>query len=300
MNRLSVTFMGCEMKNPVISASGTFGYGSSYSHYFDPSILGAVSSKGITLHAKDGNSGIRIYETPSGVLNSIGLQNPGIREFTDSYLPLMKELGCAVIVNLGGNTLEEYAQAALILNDCDFDILELNISCPNVKEGGMAFGIREDDVFEAVKTVRDVYSGKLMVKMSPNAQDIVSASLAAQQAGADGLSMVNTFQAMAVDVSGRKAVFDNVYAGLSGPAIMPVALRMVHQTAKAVKIPVCGAGGIASAEDALAFLMAGASAVQIGSSVFGNPNVYEQVISGLNDYCEQNNLDNISEIIGIV
>ena len=300
MNKLSVAFMGCEMKNPVMSASGTFGYGSSYLQYFDPSILGAAVSKGITLNPKDGNSGIRIYETPSGVLNSIGLQNPGVREFIDSYLPSMKKLGCAVIVNLGGNTLEEYAQAASMLDDCDFDILELNISCPNVKEGGMAFGIKEDDVFEAVKTVRDVYSGKLMVKMSPNAEDIVSASLAAQQAGADGLSMVNTFQAMAIDVNSRKAVFDNIYAGLSGPAIMPVALRMVHQTAKAVSIPVCGAGGISSAEDALAFLMAGASAVQIGSSVFSSPHVYVQVIEGLNEYCEQNSLNNISEIIGII
>ena len=300
MNRLETHFLDCNMKNPVLSASGTFGYGSNYMDYFDPAILGGVISKGITLYPKDGNSGIRIYETPSGVLNSIGLQNPGVSGFIENYLPAMKLLGCAVIVNLGGNTIQEYIQGALLLNNCDIDILELNISCPNVKEGGMAFGIKTNDVYNSVKAVREVYNGKLMVKMSPNAEDIVAASVAAQKAGADAISLINTLQAMAIDIKNKKAVFDNLYAGLSGPAIMPIALRMVHQVAKAVDIPVSGVGGIACVEDALAFLMVGAQTIQVGSAVFNDVNVYTQIIQGLNEYCEENALDSINQIIGII
>ncbi|MCL1914579.1 MAG: dihydroorotate dehydrogenase [Eubacteriaceae bacterium] len=300
MDRLKLDFLGVEMKNPIIAASGTFGYGDDYRDFFDPSILGGVSSKGITFNAKDGNSGIRVYETPAGLLNSIGLQNPGIAGFITDYLPNMRKLGCALIVNLGGDTMEQYIGALEMLEGQEFDILELNISCPNVKSGGMAFGMKAEDVFQIVSESKKNSSHKMMVKLTPNAFNLVDTAIAAQEAGADAVSLVNTFSAMAIDVNNKKAVFDNVYAGLSGPAIMPIALRMVHQVSKALDIPVCGMGGISSAEDAIAFMMAGARCVQVGSIIFRDPNAPVKMIEGLRLFCEQEGLTSLSDIVGII
>ena len=300
MNRLETKFLGVTLKNPVIAASGTFGFGREYNEFYDVGRLGGISSKGLTLQGKDGNTGIRIWETAAGIMNSIGLENPGVRGFIENELPAMRHYGCGVIVNLGGNTLDDYIKGVELLNDEQFDILELNISCPNVKEGGMAFGIRATDVENVTKRVKERCVHPLMVKLSPNAENVVDAAMAAQEGGADGVSLVNTFQAMAIDSRAKKAVFDNLYAGLSGPAIKPIALRMVHQVAKAVKIPVCGMGGIQSWQDALEFIMAGAAAVQVGTGNFHDMYAPLSIIEGLEKYCEEENLQNISEVRGII
>lgn len=300
MNRLETQFLGCKLKNPVIAASGTFGFGKEYSEHFDVGILGGIASKGLTLNAKDGNSGIRVYEAPAGMLNSIGLQNPGVEDFIENELEDMNKLGPAVIVNLGGNTVDEYIKAAELLNEADFDILELNISCPNVKQGGMAFGVKARDVEDIVSKVKRKTRHPLLVKLSPNAENIVDTAIAAEYAGADGVSLINTILAMAIHISERKAVFDNIYAGLSGPCVMPVALRMVHEVRKRVKVPISGMGGISCWEDAVAFMMAGANTVQVGSAVFADIGVYKKIINGLENYCREHGLKNIAQIFNII
>ncbi|NLY21579.1 MAG: dihydroorotate dehydrogenase [Tissierellia bacterium] len=300
MNRLKTELCGVEFKNPVFAASGTFGYGEEYSQYYDPSIVGGLCSKGLTLHPKSGNEGIRIWETPAGIMNSIGLENPGVKHFVEHELERMKSLGTKVIVNIGGNSIEEYIEGVEILNEYDFDILELNISCPNVKSGGMAFGIKCDTAEMVVSKIKPLTKHPLMVKLSPNAENIVEMAKACESAGADALSLVNTFQGMAIDVDTRKIVFENVYAGLSGPAIKPIALRMVHQVCKAVDIPVVGLGGIMNYKDALEFIMAGATAVQIGTANFVNPNAIEEIIRDLDKYLLDNNIQSIAEIRGIL
>jgi dihydroorotate dehydrogenase (NAD+) catalytic subunit len=297
---LETEFLGVKLKNPVIAASGTFGFGREYNEYYDVGQLGGICSKGLTLYPKDGNSGIRIWETPAGLMNSIGLQNPGVNAFIRDELPFMQSLGCAVIANLGGSTEEEYVTATELLNDVAIDILELNISCPNVAHGGMAFGIRARDVYDITKKVKQITVHPLMVKLSPNAENICDAAGAAEDAGADAVSLINTIQGMAIDVKTKRAVFDNGYAGLSGSAIKPIALRMVHQVCKRVAIPVCGIGGIVTAEDALEFIMAGASVIQIGSGLFRDMQAPLKIIDGLECYCENNNLSNLSEIRNIV
>lgn len=299
-NPLLTTLLGVTMKNPIIAASGTFGFGREYSEHMEVSLFGGISSKGLTLNGSRGNDGERIYETASGILNSIGLENPGVRNFINNEYPFMRSLGPAVIVNLGGHSESDYLEGVSLLNEIDYDILELNISCPNVKEGGMAFGMKADTALDLVKKVRQITNRPLLVKLSPNALDIVSVAKACEQAGADGLSLVNTFLGMAIDVNKRAPVFNNVYAGLSGPAIMPLALRMTHAVAHAVNIPVVGLGGITSAEDALCFLMAGAAAVQIGTANFVDPNSIKWIVEGLKDYCERNGLKNISQIHKII
>ncbi len=299
-NPLETELLGVTLKNPVIAASGTFGFGREYAELFDASRLGGISGKGLTLNGSAGNDGIRITETPAGMLNSIGLENPGVEHFVKEDAPYMRSLGCAVIANLGGHSTEDYLTGARMLNDADIDIIELNISCPNVKAGGMAFGLLPECAADITQRVKAVTKHPLMVKLSPNAPDVIAVALACEEAGADALSLVNTFLGMAIDVERKRPVFDNVYAGLSGPAILPIALRMVHQVCKRVRIPVVGMGGIATAQDALSFLMAGAHAVQVGAMTFAYPQTMLDIIDGLMAYCNRNNLNNISEIRGIV
>lgn len=291
---------GVEFKNPVIAASGTFGFGMEYNKLFDVSRLGGICSKGLTLNGKPGNDGIRIFETSSGILNSVGLQNPGIMHFLEFELPKMKKFDTAVIANLGGSTLSDYVDGAELLSNSDIDMIELNISCPNVKCGGMAFGIKSDTAYEIVSEVRSYCRKPLIVKLSPNAEDIVDMALKCEKAGADALSLVNTFKAMAIDIKNRKAVFNNVTAGLSGPAIKPIAVRMVYEVSNSVDIPVIGIGGIVSWKDAVEFIMAGASLVQVGSANFMNPLACVDIIDGLNDYMTSENIKDIEEIRGII
>ena len=299
-NPLQLALCGVTLKNPVIAASGTFGFGHEYAEVMDISRLGGISGKGLTLSGSAGNKGMRVYETPSGMLNSIGLENPGVKRFVEHEAAYMRTLGPAVIANLGGHCEEDYLEGARLLNAADIDILELNISCPNVKSGGMAFGMLPDTAADITRKVKAVSKHPVMVKLSPNAPDLVAVARACENAGADALSLVNTFLGMAIDVKQKRAVFENVYAGLSGPAILPIALRMVHQVAHAVQIPVVGMGGITSAEDALKFLMAGAVAVQIGTMTFANPKTMLEIIDGLAAYCKQEGLSNLQEIVGIL
>lgn len=300
MSRLTTNLLGIQLKNPVIAASGTFGFGKEYEIYFDPQVLGGISGKGLTLNGSKGNSGIRVCETPAGMMNSIGLENPGVKHFVEHECHVMRSTGSAVICNLGGHSIDDYVTAAKMINDADIDILELNISCPNVKEGGMAFGMCGTTAADVVKRVKAVTKFPLLVKLSPNASDLGEVAKAVEDAGADGISLINTLLGMRIDVRNKKPVFNNVYAGVSGPAVMPIALRMVHTVCKAVKIPVVGLGGISSYTDALEFLMAGATAIQVGTATFANPYTMPQIIEGLEKYCVKNQLENISEIRGII
>jgi dihydroorotate dehydrogenase (NAD+) catalytic subunit len=299
---LSVTIAGVRMQNPVIAASGTFGYGGEYSRLIDVSRLGGICTKGLTLNPVPGNKGIRVWETPSGLLNSIGLENPGIPAFIEKELPRMRELGPAVIANLSGATEDEYFKGAALLNSSAVDMIELNISCPNVKAGGMAFGLDPDTAGGLTAQVRRSCGNKpLMVKLSPNAPFLEKTALACVKAGADAFSLVNTFKAMAIDINNRKPVFENTSAGLSGPAIKPVALRMVWELFAALRkekaeVPIVGMGGIASTEDALEFLMAGAAAIQVGSATFANPLVMIEIIDGIGGFMESSGLSSIADI----
>ena len=297
---LVTDFAGVSFKNPLLLASGTCGFGREYKDLFDVSRLGGICSKGLTLHALSGNKGIRIWETSSGVMNSVGLENPGVHDFLSRELPFMKSLGTAVIVNLGGHSIEDYLEGTELLNDADFDILELNISCPNVKAGGMNLGVKTEIAREVIRKVRNVCKHKLVIKLSPNAEDIVSLARACEEEGADGLSLVNTFLAMAVDIQKRRPVFDNTYAGLSGPAIKPIVLRMVHQVAKAVSVPVMGLGGVATWQDAVEFIMAGASLVQIGSASFMKPSISLDILEGMQQWLDAGGISDIKEIRGIL
>lgn len=297
---IKTNLCGIELKNPVIAASGTFGNGVEFSEYIDISKLGAVSSKGLTLHPKDGNKGQRIYETSSGIMNSIGLQNPSVAGFIKDDLPIMEKFGTEIIVNLGGNTLEEYIEGAKLLENTNINMIELNISCPNVKEGGMAFGMFCDDANLVVREVRKVTSKKLMVKLSPNAHNLVEVALECEKAGADALSLVNTFNALAIDIFKRKAVFRNITAGLSGPCIKPIALRMVREVYKEVNIPVVGIGGISNYKDAVEFIMAGATAIQVGTANFVNPQVMIEIINDMKQFMINENIKSLDEIRGII
>lgn len=297
---LEVEICGIKFKNPVIAASGTFGFGEEYAGIYDVSKLGGISSKGLTLHPKEGNSGLRILETKAGIMNSVGLQNPGIDSFIGNELIKMKKLGPVVIANLGGETIEEYLEGAEKLSASDVDMIELNISCPNVKSGGMAFGIKSDIAYTVVSEVRKVCRKPLIVKLSPNAEDIVDMACKCREAGADSLSLVNTFKGMAIDICNRKPVFNNVTAGLSGPAIKPIALRMVYEVSKQVDIPVIGIGGISTAADAVEFIMAGASAIQVGTANFMKPDICLDIIKGMEKFMEEENIKNLEEITGCV
>ncbi len=297
---LKVNINGVEFKNPVIAASGTFGFGQEYNNFYDVGILGGISTKGLTLNKKDGNSGIRVYETKGGMMNSVGLQNPGVDHFIQYELKDMKKLKTNIIANVGGGCIEDYEIAVSKLNETDIDMIELNISCPNVKSGGMAFGIKGDVAFEVVEKIKKITNKPLMVKLSPNAENIVDMALKCEKAGADSISLINTLKGMAIDINKRKPVFDNVYAGLSGPSIKPIALRMVHEVSKAVNIPVIGLGGISTAEDAIEFMMAGASAIQIGTINFNNPLAGKEIVEGMENFLIKEGIKDITQIIGII
>ena len=300
MTNLEVKIGNITFKNPIIMASGTFGFGKEYNEIYDINKLGGISSKGLTLEKRTGNTGMRVWETPSGMMNSVGLENPGVQGFIDNELEFFKSLDTVKIVNLGGATLEDYVEGAKLLNDKEIDMIELNISCPNVKAGGMAFGIKDEVAREVVRAVRKVTTLPLIVKLSPNAEDIVSMAKVCEEEGADAVSLVNTFKAMAIDIKRRKPVFENVYAGLSGSAIKPIALRMVHEVSKNVSIPVIGMGGIMNANDVIEFIMAGASCVQLGTVNFINPRIGEQIINDLENFMIENNIKNIDEIKGVI
>ncbi|MEI0612781.1 dihydroorotate dehydrogenase [Brachyspira pilosicoli] len=299
-SKLNINFLGKELKNPVITSSGCFGFGEEYNNYFDVNELGAVNLKGITLNKKDGNRGVRIAETPSGMINCIGLENPGIEYFRDDIIKNIK-YSTPIILNINGSTLEEYVKVAEIANEIErVDFIELNISCPNVKNGGMAFGASCESAEKTTKEVKKVLTKKpLIVKLSPNVTDIVSIAKSVEYAGADSVSLVNTFLAMKIDIKTKKPLLGNIFGGLSGAAIMPIALRMVYQVYKAINIPIVGMGGIQKYEDALEFIMAGASVVSVGSGIFSNPTLPIEIIKQINNYLEENNINNIKDLIGV-
>ncbi|CEN80418.1 dihydroorotate dehydrogenase [Paraclostridium sordellii] len=300
MTNLNVKFGNIEFKNPLIMASGTFGFGKEYAEIYDIEKLGGISSKGLTLEKRDGNKGIRVFETPSGMMNSVGLENPGVKGFIENELQFFKDIDTVRIANLGGGTLDDYIKGVELLNDQPIDMIELNISCPNVKAGGMAFGIKNEVAREVVRAVRAKTKLPLIVKLSPNAEDIIGMAKVCEEEGADGISLVNTFKAMAIDINKKKPVFENVYAGLSGPAIKPIALRMVHEVCKAVNIPVMGMGGITTWQDAIEFIMAGATCIQVGTANFINPRIGIDIIEGIKNYMKEEGINSLDEIRGIV
>ena len=294
MLNLEVNIGGLKLKNPVMTASGTYGFGREYSEYYDLSKLGAVVVKGLTLQPREGNKVPRIAETPAGMLNSVGLQNPGIEAFLEQELPYLRKYDTAVIANIAGNTVEEYCQMAEKLGT-HVDAIELNISCPNVKEGGVAFGTKCDSVYNITRSVKEYAKVPLIVKLSPNVTDIVEIALAAEEAGADCISLINTLLGMAIDINTRKPILANIVGGLSGPAVKPVAVRMVYQVAKAVNIPIIGMGGISSWQDAVEFILAGADAVAIGTYNFVNPKAPLEILEGIRLYMEKNGYNKLSE-----
>jgi len=300
MSRLQTIINGVVFKNPVIAASGTFGFGREYHELYDVSVLGGISTKGLTLQPREGNTGIRVWETASGMMNSVGLQNPGVIKFITDELPFMKKMGNVILANLGGATIEDYIEGIKLLNNSEVNFIELNISCPNVKKGGMALGIKDEIAYEAVAACKAVCKKPLMVKLSPNAENIITMAQVCEKAGADSLSLVNTFKGFAIDIKNRKPVFDNLYAGVSGAAIKPIALRMVHEVCKNVSIPVVGMGGIYTVEDIVEFIMAGASAVQIGTVNFTHPLAGKELVKGLEKFFEKEGITSIEEIRGIV
>lgn len=299
MVNTAIQIGGITLKNPVMTASGTYGYGLEYSDFIDLSKLGGIVVKGTTLNPRQGNPYPRMAETPSGMLNAVGLQNKGVEYFCSEIYPSIKDIDTHMIVNVSGSTVEDYMATAERIAELDkIPAIELNISCPNVKEGGMAFGVTCAGAAEVVRAVRKVYPKTLIVKLSPNVTDITEIARAVEAGGADSISMINTLLGMAIDVKSRKPILSTVTGGLSGPAVKPVALRMVWQTAKVVSIPIIGMGGISSCEDAIEFLLAGASAVQVGTYNFVDPAITTKIASGIEDYLVQNNMTDVSELIG--
>lgn len=300
MNRINVNFCGVEFKNPVIPASGTFGYGREYEQFYPLSKLGGISVKGTTLHRREGNPGPRVAETPSGMLNSVGLQNGGVDKFINYELTNLVTKDTRIIANIAGSTIEECAELAEKLNGTAVDMIELNISCPNVKQGGAAFGTDCNVAGAVTKAVKDVTEKPLMVKLSPNVTSIVDIAKSVEANGADAVSLINTLLGMRIDIKTRRPILKNNVGGLSGPAVFPVAVRMVWQVANAVKIPVMGMGGIATWEDAIEMMMAGAGAVQVGAAIFADPYAPVKIAEGMQKFCEDNGINNISEIVGTV
>lgn len=298
---LSVEIAGIKMRNPVMTASGTFGYGEEYSAYLDLESLGAIVTKGLSLAPRAGNPMPRIIETPGGMLNAIGLQNVGIDAFIEKKIPYLRNVNTPVIVNFFGNTVDEYAELAGRLDVVpEVAAVEINISCPNVKHGGIAFGAEPEAAFSVVKAVRESTIKPLIVKLSPNVTDIVEMAQACADADADALSLINTLTGMAIDLKKRKPVLANVTGGLSGPAVKPIALRMVWQVARAVNLPVIGIGGITSATDALEFLLAGATAVQIGTANFISPGIAQKIVLDMERYLVENGIKDVKEMIGVL
>lgn len=295
---LAVNLAGLKLKNPVIAASGTFGFGREYSALFDLSRLGGISVKGLTLQPRKGNPPPRIAETPAGILNSVGLQNPGVHAFIRDEIPFLRRYDTAIIANACGNTVEEYEEMVRILSEADVDAIELNLSCPNVREGCMAFGSTADGITRVVSRVKRFCKKPLIVKLTPNVTDITELACAAEAAGADAVSLINTILGMAIDAKTRRPILGNVTGGLSGPAVKPIALRMVYQVSRTVKIPIIGMGGISSGTDVVEFLLAGASAVMIGTAGFVNPYAWVEAVDGLTQYMIDNGCPSVTELIG--
>ena len=296
----SVNIAGVEWKNPVTTSSGTFGSGEEYSDFFDLSKLGAVTTKGVARVAWPGNDTPRVCETPSGMMNAIGLQNPGVDVFKERDLPFLSKFDTKIIVNVCGHTIEEYEEVVEKLNDTNADMFEINISCPNVQSGGMAFGQDRDMVEIITQSMKKRSKKPIIMKLSPNVGDIADMARAAEAGGADAISLVNTFLAMKIDINKRKFALANRTGGLSGPAIRPIAVRMVYDAAHAVKIPVIGMGGIQTSEDALEFIMAGATAVSVGTATFSNPLAARDVAVGIKNFMIKNKVEDIKELIGCV
>ncbi len=296
MADLKVNIAGVEFNNPIIAASGTFGFGREYSEFYPLSVMGGISCKGITLKERLGNPAPRIAETPSGILNAVGLQNPGVEHFINEDLGWLKQQGTVVIANIAGNTYEEYCSMAEKLSDTDVDMIELNISCPNVKSGGVQFGTSCESVGAITKAVRKYCKKPLIIKLSPNVTDIVSIAKAAEAEGADALSLINTLTGMRIDINTRRPIIKNNTGGLSGAAVFPVAVRMVYQTAQAVKIPVIGMGGISSWKDAVEMMIAGASALQIGTVLFKDPYAPIKITEGMNRFLDENGIASVTEL----
>ena len=299
MANLNINIAGLSLKNPVMTASGTFGYGLEYNDFFDISRLGGILVKGTTLNPRQGNPYPRMAETASGMLNAVGLQNKGVHYFVDSIYPKIKDIDTNIIVNVSGASISDYIATAEIINDLDkIPAIELNISCPNVKEGGMAFGVSCKGAAEVVDAVRKVYNKTLIVKLSPNVTDITEIAKAVEFAGADSVSLINTILGMAIDAEKQIPLLSTITGGLSGPAVKPIALRMVWQVSHGVKIPVVGLGGIMNWKDAIEFFLAGASAIQIGTANFINPACCDEIVKGIDNYLERHSYDSIKDIIG--
>lgn len=294
----SVTIAGVEFKNPIITASGTFGFGREYGEFYDINVLGGICTKGLTLEKRQGNPGPRVAETPMGMLNSVGLQNPGLEDFLKDDLGYLQSLDTVVIVNVAGRTEEDYIAVAERISDTALPMIELNISCPNVKAGGMAFGIYPDSVERITKAVRAHCRKPLIVKLSPNVASIADNARAAENGGADAISLINTLTGMAVDWRARRTVLANRTGGLSGPAVKPIALRMVNEAYNALKIPVIGLGGIMTADDVLEFMVAGASAVQIGTANIFDPNAGLNIVNELTNTLKACKIENVGDLVG--
>ena len=298
MSRLNVNICGVDFKNPVIAASGTYGFGREYNQLYPIGKLGGISCKGMTIREKLGNPPPRIAETPDGMLNSVGLQNPGVDHFLAHELPWLRQQNIVVIANIAGGSEEDYAAIAEKINNADVDMVELNISCPNVKAGGAAFGTSPETAAHITSVVREKCRKPLMVKLSPNVTNIAEIAVAVEAAGADCVSLINTLLGMRIDIRTRRPILKNNKGGMSGPAVFPIAVRMVNEVYNAVKIPVIGLGGVSTWQDAIEMTLAGASAIQVGTAMFTDPYAPLSVIEGMERYLEDNNIDNISELVG--
>jgi len=295
---MQVEIAGIKLKNPVIAASGTFGFGREYAEYVDLNQIGGIAVKGLTLQKRRGNKPPRIAETPAGILNSVGLQNPGVHEFIEKEIPFLRNYDTAIIANIAGNTIDEYCEMAEILSSADIDAIELNVSCPNVKAGCVAFGNTVGGISEITRKVRPFCKKPLIVKLTPNVTDIKEIAKAAEDSGADAISLINTILGMAIDIHKRKPVLANNMGGLSGPAVKPVAVRMTYEVASVVKVPVIGMGGITSGDDAIEFMLAGATAVMVGTANFISPTACVDVSEGIKNYLKKYNYKSVYDIIG--
>ncbi|MCK5812317.1 MAG: dihydroorotate dehydrogenase [Clostridiales bacterium] len=295
---LSITIGDVTLNNPIITASGTFGFGREYGEYIDLNQLGGIAVKGLTLEPRLGNKTPRIAETPSGILNSVGLENPGVKAFIKNEIPFLTQYDSKIIANIAGSTVDDYLKMVEILNDTLVDLFEINLSCPNVREGCLAFGSSKDGVYRVTKAIKEIAKKPIIIKLTPNVTDITSIALGAQEGGADAISLINTITGMKIDIKTKKPVLHNNTGGLSGPCIRPIAVRMVHQVYQTVDIPIIGMGGITNLEDALEFFIAGASAVMIGTYHFMDPYVSEKVTIDLLKYLVDNNISDIKQLIG--
>ena len=295
-----INFCGIEFKNPIVTASGTFGFGEEYGEYVSLSEYGGFGAKGLTRYPREGNPPPRIAEVPSGILNSVGLQNPGVEYFASNIMPELAKVDTHVIANMSGNTVEEYCEMAQILSETDAAVIEMNVSCPNVKHGGLAFGTDPKTVYELTKKVKEVSKKPLVVKLSPNVTSITDIAKAAEDGGADGLSLINTLLGMKIDINSRRPILANNMGGLSGPCVKPVAVRMVYQVHNAVNIPIIGMGGVMCAEDVIEFMIAGASLVALGTGLFVKPDMIIDVKKGIEEYMQKHNISSLKDIIGTV